>query len=351
MSYQPFGETSSTGSAAPGSTLYTSTQWNDGQALAAFGLVNLGARVYDPVLGRFLSRDPLVVPRTAATTNPYAFAHNDPQNSSDPTGLDPGWCMGPECQGPGGGGFPGGGGGPSEINDPRLYLPSQGGGGGGGPAPNPRAASRPPPTPGAATLQAPAGMKTVLGRTMMLEALVLSGLAITDGSFDYDAYAATGASVMSLIDALANSQQGAQAIADSYNATYDKIASASAGFGDGLAWFIPTRTLRNATGHSVNEESGYYTGGTVVGVVGSFFLPSPTSIAGTSRAARAGRAQVQAEVKAVAAELRAGACKTNCGYSAIAFESTMSGTPMAQQGVGAMATTVIEAHFGTTFVA
>jgi len=86
ISYQPFGEATSTG-AAPGTQKYTSEQWNQGDALAALGLSQLGARIYDPVIGRFLSRDPLVIPRTAATTNPYAFAYNDPVNSSDPSGL------------------------------------------------------------------------------------------------------------------------------------------------------------------------------------------------------------------------------------------------------------------------
>ncbi len=89
IDYQPFGEAWSTGLAQPGTLLYSSAQWNGGDTLASFSLSQLGARLYDPVVGRFLSRDPLFVPRTAATTNPYAFAMNDPINLSDTTGLDP----------------------------------------------------------------------------------------------------------------------------------------------------------------------------------------------------------------------------------------------------------------------
>jgi RHS repeat-associated protein len=86
--YSPYGEPSSTG-AQPGSHTYSNMQWNGGDALAALGLSHLGARLYDPVIGRFLSRDPLLMPLTASTTNPYAFANNDPVNKSDPTGLQP----------------------------------------------------------------------------------------------------------------------------------------------------------------------------------------------------------------------------------------------------------------------
>ena len=88
VGYRPFGEAGST--LPPGSPEYTPDQWNGGDALADLGLVNLGARLYDPVIGRFLSRDPLIVARTASTTNPYAFAFNDPINGGDPSGLDPG---------------------------------------------------------------------------------------------------------------------------------------------------------------------------------------------------------------------------------------------------------------------
>lgn len=88
VDYQPFGEAKSTGETTT-SPKYTSSQWNGGDAIAPFGLVHLGARLYDPVIGRFLSRDPLVIPRGAFTTNPYAFGMNDPINEADPTGLDP----------------------------------------------------------------------------------------------------------------------------------------------------------------------------------------------------------------------------------------------------------------------
>jgi RHS repeat-associated protein len=86
VDYQPYGTPTTTGE-QPGSPLYSSEQWNGGDLLAAFGISQLGARLYDPAIGRFLSRDPLLIPRTAATTNPYAFADNDPVNRSDPTGL------------------------------------------------------------------------------------------------------------------------------------------------------------------------------------------------------------------------------------------------------------------------
>jgi RHS repeat-associated protein len=87
VDYQPYGTATSTG-AQPGSPQYSTEQWNGGDLLAAFGISHLGARLYDPAIGRFLSRDPLLIPRTAATTNPYAFAINDPVNYSDPSGLD-----------------------------------------------------------------------------------------------------------------------------------------------------------------------------------------------------------------------------------------------------------------------
>ena len=49
------------------------------------GLYHLGARYYDPQLGRFLSEDPIGI---AGGLNLYAYAGNDPVNHRDPSGLD-----------------------------------------------------------------------------------------------------------------------------------------------------------------------------------------------------------------------------------------------------------------------
>lgn len=53
----------------------------------ASGFVPLGARLYDPVVGRFLSADPVVDLNDVLQSNGYAYAHNNPVTMSDPTGL------------------------------------------------------------------------------------------------------------------------------------------------------------------------------------------------------------------------------------------------------------------------
>lgn len=108
--YSPYG--SRLGASLDSATLHQriAKAWNGGDPLEPFGLVQLGARVYDPGLGRFLQRDPLLIPRGASRSHPYAFGWNDPVNNTDPLGLDPG-CIGLECRGIGsgwGGASPGG---------------------------------------------------------------------------------------------------------------------------------------------------------------------------------------------------------------------------------------------------
>ena len=76
------------------------------------GLVHTGGRLYDPVLGRFLSADPYVSePDTGQGWNRYAYVSNSPLSRTDPTGhVQAGaWCqiahaMCAEADG-GGGGF------------------------------------------------------------------------------------------------------------------------------------------------------------------------------------------------------------------------------------------------------
>ncbi|MEV0783269.1 RHS repeat-associated core domain-containing protein [Streptomyces sp. NPDC050423] len=53
------------------------------------GLTHLGAREYDPTLGRFLSVDPIIDINQPAQMNAYSYAHNNPLTLSDPDGLCP----------------------------------------------------------------------------------------------------------------------------------------------------------------------------------------------------------------------------------------------------------------------
>ncbi len=86
--YSLFGKlTSNTGD--PASLAYTDDLWNGGDHVPEVGLTLLGARAYDPELGRFLQRDPMMLTQRSVTANPYAFAFNDPVNLTDPSGMQP----------------------------------------------------------------------------------------------------------------------------------------------------------------------------------------------------------------------------------------------------------------------
>ncbi|MDX3855342.1 ricin-type beta-trefoil lectin domain protein, partial [Streptomyces sp. AK02-01A] len=51
------------------------------------GFQPLGARLYDPLVGRFLSADLVLDLNDVLQSNGYAYAHNNPVTMSDPTGL------------------------------------------------------------------------------------------------------------------------------------------------------------------------------------------------------------------------------------------------------------------------
>ncbi|WP_432094649.1 RHS repeat-associated core domain-containing protein [Streptomyces sp. bgisy100] len=89
---------------------------------AQTGLTHMGAREYDPGLGKFISVDPVIDFFSPQQMNGYGYANNSPVTLSDPSGLLP--CAtgiqlscGPcnpifsSCGGGGGGGHGGGGGG------------------------------------------------------------------------------------------------------------------------------------------------------------------------------------------------------------------------------------------------
>ncbi|WP_407838742.1 RHS repeat domain-containing protein [Streptomyces sp. DSM 116496] len=69
------------------------------------GLTHLGAREYDPAIGRFISVDPLMDLANPQQTHGYTYSNNNPVALSDPSGLKPIECIehGITCSYEGGG--------------------------------------------------------------------------------------------------------------------------------------------------------------------------------------------------------------------------------------------------------
>ncbi|WP_409469000.1 polymorphic toxin-type HINT domain-containing protein [Streptomyces sp. HC307] len=69
------------------------TGWPDDKAFLgkpaddSTGLTHIGAREYDPVIGQFLSVDPLLIPDAHQSLNGYSYANNNPVTTADPTGM------------------------------------------------------------------------------------------------------------------------------------------------------------------------------------------------------------------------------------------------------------------------
>ncbi|MFC9427759.1 RHS repeat-associated core domain-containing protein [Streptomyces sp. NPDC056987] len=82
----PFGEERGSPSAQP--ALWPGgDQGFVGGTMDSTGLTQLGARAYDPKLGRFLSVDPMTDVSESQRMNAYAYANNSPATFSDPDGL------------------------------------------------------------------------------------------------------------------------------------------------------------------------------------------------------------------------------------------------------------------------
>ena len=68
-------------------SLFLGRGWCGHEHLEDFGLINMNARLYDPVLGRFLSPDPYVQsPDNPANFNRYAYCLNNPLKYTDESG-------------------------------------------------------------------------------------------------------------------------------------------------------------------------------------------------------------------------------------------------------------------------
>jgi RHS repeat-associated protein len=85
-SYRPYGERTVNSAAASGNKVwFTSRRQN-----AETGLVYMGARYYDPVVGRFISTDPSGFDEQSVHSfNRYAYASNNPYKYVDPDGNVP----------------------------------------------------------------------------------------------------------------------------------------------------------------------------------------------------------------------------------------------------------------------
>lgn len=67
---------------------HTSRGYTGHEHLDRTGLIHMNGRVYDPVLGRFLSPDPLVqAPAYSQSYNRYTYVWNNPLGMTDPTGY------------------------------------------------------------------------------------------------------------------------------------------------------------------------------------------------------------------------------------------------------------------------
>lgn len=88
--FQPFGKrinadgTAFSGAVGPMKNGFTGQESDE-----AFGLINFKGRMYDPVLKRFISADPLVTyPGFGQSWNPYSYALNSPLSFNDPSGFE-----------------------------------------------------------------------------------------------------------------------------------------------------------------------------------------------------------------------------------------------------------------------
>lgn len=85
-SFRPFGERLVNSASAKGNAVWFTSRRQDVES----GLVYMGARYYDPVVGRFYSMDPKAFDeRNVHSHNRYSYANNNPYRFVDPDGRNP----------------------------------------------------------------------------------------------------------------------------------------------------------------------------------------------------------------------------------------------------------------------
>jgi RHS repeat-associated protein len=92
LAYEPFGKRRfANGANDPNNTLLpqnTDRGFTGHEMLDEIGLIHMNGRVYDPLVGRFLSADPHIQsPGSLQSYNRYTYVGNNPLNSTDPSGY------------------------------------------------------------------------------------------------------------------------------------------------------------------------------------------------------------------------------------------------------------------------
>ncbi|HEY2405464.1 MAG TPA: RHS repeat-associated core domain-containing protein [Polyangiaceae bacterium] len=92
-SYDPFGQVKTQRAGLTSTTGLTDPQifgFAGHEDDADLGIVNMRGRVYDPVLGRFMTADPMVGrPFRPQAWNSYSYVYNNPLSRVDPSGFEP----------------------------------------------------------------------------------------------------------------------------------------------------------------------------------------------------------------------------------------------------------------------
>ena len=84
-SYRPYGERLTNDPASSGNDVWYTSRRQDVDT----GLVYMGARYYDPVVGRFVSKDPMGFDeKNLQSFNRYSYANNNPYKYVDPDGRE-----------------------------------------------------------------------------------------------------------------------------------------------------------------------------------------------------------------------------------------------------------------------